>query len=128
MIRSLDAALIVVMIAGAAWTFQIKHKAELSADRAAQLQRQVDHEKERINLLEADWALFNSPARLQQLAERYGDDLKLVPLKSEQIATMNELPSIVLPPEPDSREAAIEPGIDPQKTGGIKPPVKKENR
>ncbi|MEM7300136.1 MAG: hypothetical protein AAF468_03550 [Pseudomonadota bacterium] len=102
MIRSLDLILVAAMICGAVWTFSIKHQAEQSAEEVARLQKLIQAEKEKINLLRADWALLNQPARLQKLAETHAEELQLKPLKSTQIAKEGELPAIRPPEDPEN--------------------------
>ncbi len=123
MIRPLDLILVGAMIASAVWTFQIKHEAELASEKVAGLQKKITLEKERINLLRADWALLTQPARLQELAKKFSDDLKLENLQPGQIVQLDELPDITPPDDPIGALASENEILDDQVTGSIKRPV-----
>lgn len=96
MIRISDMALLAVAVAGAVYTYQIKHEAELSAKRLKTLQAQISAQDRKIALLEADWALETGPARLEKIAISYKDQLHLQPMKSSQIIDSTELPGFRL--------------------------------
>ena len=97
MIRPFDALLIGLVVVGAVWTYRIKHEAEAAADRVSGLQRQIAAERERIMFLRADWSYLGSPVRLEALVERFGDDLKLEPIKATQIVEPFDLPAADVP-------------------------------
>ena len=94
MIRVLDAVLLTAAIAGAIYTFQIKHEAELSAKRVATLKAQIAAQDRKIALLQADWALETAPGRLEKISWRYSDQLMLRAMESTQIIEMHELPDL----------------------------------
>lgn len=93
MLKTIDIVLIAVMVSAAAWTFKIKHEAELIEDQVQIVERKAAAEHETIALLEADWSLLNQPNRLQHLAEAFQADLALEPLRPEQIIEPDELPA-----------------------------------
>ena len=68
MIRIFDIMLLLAAIAGAVYTFQIKHEAEQAAKKLATLRAQIAAQDRKSDLLEADWALETSPARLEEIA------------------------------------------------------------
>jgi len=111
MIRITDALLIVAAIAGAAWTYQIKHEAELSGRRLAELRSDIAAQENKITLLQAGWAIMTSPSRLEKIASNYLDDLELDQLKSTQIISLDELPPI----RPKSPSERIQ--VDRENTG-----------
>ena len=90
--RSLDFILIVVLLAIVGWTFKVKHDSQLALDRIRVLEKKIAAEKTEIDLLHSDWSLLTSPGRLQDLVKKYGDQLNLVPMEPEQLATQGELP------------------------------------
>lgn len=94
--RILNIVLFVVMIAGAAVTYDMKHKAELAAARNAKLTAEIAKEKDSIALLRAEWSLLTQPSRLQTLVDKYSDHFKLQPFSPSQLATIDEIP--VRPP------------------------------
>lgn len=56
----------------------------------ASLERELNHERESLHLLNAEWAYLNRPERLRQLADRH---LDLSPLDSRQIQHVGVLPA-----------------------------------
>lgn len=83
-----------VAVAGAVWTYQIKHEAELSAKHINNLNAQVAAQNRKISLLEADWAIGISPARLERIAAQFAPQLQLIPMSSSQIVDRAELPGL----------------------------------
>lgn len=118
MIRVLDAVLLTAAIAGAIYTFQIKHEAELSAKRVATLKAQIAAQDRKIALLQADWALETAPGRLEKIARRYSDQLMLRAMESTQIIEMHELPDLRPPPSLEVDERLAEDSKE-LTTGGI---------
>jgi hypothetical protein len=97
----------VVAAAGAAiFVFQVKYRAEHVAEEVADLQRQLDREKETLSLLEAEWSLLIQPMRVQDLVERHAETLGLAPLAPAQISRIEALPMRPAGPAPTD-EAAL---------------------
>ena len=117
-VRKLDIALVAVAIAGAVWTYQIKHEAELSAKRIASMKAQIAAQNRKIVLLEADWAIETSPARLEEIARRFEAQLTLKPLESTQIIERHELPNLREAPTEEEGETWAEKN-DETATGSI---------
>jgi hypothetical protein len=90
--RVLNLLFVVAMIAGAALTYDMKHKAELAADHVARLQNEIAKEKDRINVLKAEWSMLTQPARLQELVGKYADYFQLQPFSPDQVATIDQIP------------------------------------
>jgi hypothetical protein len=90
--RILNLVLFVVMIVGAAVTYDMKHKAELAAERNAKIAAEIAKDKDSIALLRAEWALLTQPSRLQALVDKYADHFKLAPFSPTQLATVEEIP------------------------------------
>ena len=111
-------ALIAIAIGGAIWTFQIKHQAELSAKQLNRLRADIQRQNEKIVLLEADWAIITSPDYLEPIAKKYQEQLGLKQMESTQIISLDELPPVRVPPEPEEMIAQGD-GIDATMTGGI---------
>jgi hypothetical protein len=106
MIRWLQVVSVVAATGAAIFVFHVKYRAEAVAERATQLQRELDQENETISLLEAEWSLLIQPARVQELVKRHADILKLQPLDPTQIARIENLPMRPDGPAPDD-EAAL---------------------
>jgi hypothetical protein len=90
--RVFNLVLLVAMIVGAAVTYDMKHKAELAAERNARLEAAIAKDKDSIALLRAEWALLTQPSRLQELVDKYADHFKLQTFSPTQIATIDEIP------------------------------------
>ncbi len=97
--RIFNFVLLAAMIVGAIVTYDMKHKAELAADRVAKLQANIAKEKNAIQLLKAEWSMLDQPARLQTLVTRYSDYFQLQTFNSDQIATIDEIPLRPITPD-----------------------------
>ena len=80
MVRTLNIVFILAVVIGAATVYDMKLAATKSAEKVADLKRQIDEERDSIRHLKAEWSLLNKPDRLQSLVERYNDYLLLEPL------------------------------------------------
>lgn len=92
MFRPLDILFIGLLLAGAAFTYKIKHDSEVAIERVAKLEREIKKEQELTDILKADWALQVSPKRLEILVEKYRGELGLDVLKSENIGGLEQVP------------------------------------
>ncbi|MEP0519823.1 MAG: hypothetical protein ABJO09_07895 [Hyphomicrobiales bacterium] len=95
--------LCLLMVGGAAVTYQIKYQAELAASDARRLAGEIDGLEEDLSRLKAQWSLLNQPSRLQALVESNAEVLPLKPLSPHQVAFLEDVPaksplSLVLPP------------------------------
>ena len=62
--------------------FQVKFKVQNLHRELVEIKQQLEHEKNSVYILKAEWAYLNKPERLQRLAVKF---LDLAELKSEQI-------------------------------------------
>lgn len=92
MIRIINFALLAIMIAGAAVTYEMKHRAEQVAVKVARLNANVTKEKEAIAELKAEWSVLSQPGRLQAVIAKYQDHFRLEPFLASQVATFDEIP------------------------------------
>ncbi len=92
MLRGLNIALIVVLLAGAGWTFKVKGDADSARQKVARLEQRIRTQREAIEILKADWSLLTSPQRLEKLAARYQEELGLEPAKPERIGEIGDIP------------------------------------
>lgn len=112
--------LIAVMVCAAGFTYITKHNAEAELSKVRRLEAAIRFEEETIDVLKADWSLLTQPARLQKLAEAYGDELHLVPVEAHQIAKIEELPARPLRIEDIVGEGTMAgETVDGVTTGGI---------
>lgn len=130
MFRTTDIILIAAMVAAAAFTYTTKHAAEAELSTLRRLERDIRFEKETIDVLKADWALLKQPARLQQLADIYYDELQLVPVQAHQFARIEDIPMkqfsiedllVQVPGEKVAEAGSAEPEatLDDVVTGGV---------
>ncbi|MGY6708848.1 MAG: cell division protein FtsL [Rhizobiaceae bacterium] len=92
MFRTTDIVLIAVMISAAAFTYKTKHDAENRYSEIRRLETQIRVQENAVDVLRADWSLLTQPSRLQRLAERYDEDLGLVPAEAQQFGRIDEIP------------------------------------
>lgn len=92
MMRFINAALAVLVLGTAVWTYSIKYETEKQLAEIRSLKAQIETERETIELLTADWAFLTQPERLQKLAARYQESLKLDVTTATQIVNSSELP------------------------------------
>jgi hypothetical protein len=84
--------MIMVMISAAAVTFRIKAESEAQLREVRTLERQIAHEEESIDLLEADWSLLTQPSRVQKLVDAHKDELGLQATISRQVTSVESIP------------------------------------
>ena len=105
MIRWLQITSVLAALGAAVFVFQAKFQAEAVAERASELQRQLDQENETVSLLKAEWSLLIQPQRVQELVTRHADRLKLQPLDPTQITKLEKLPMRPKGPAPEDESA-----------------------
>jgi hypothetical protein len=92
MSRIINLILLVVMIIGAAVTYDMKHKAEKAAERVARLEASIARERDAMQLLRAELSMLTQPGRLQAVVDRYVDHFKLEPFSPSQYVRLDEIP------------------------------------
>ncbi|MCW5714245.1 MAG: hypothetical protein KIT43_07030 [Bauldia sp.] len=90
--RLLTPVLLIVMFAGALWTYQTKHYAVEEARYVNQLRDQIEDERVRLSLLKAEWSELTQPGRLQQIVEAYPDRLGLQPFGISRMVRITDIP------------------------------------
>ena len=107
--RFLNLCVLVLLIAAAAYVYEIKFEAILRAERVAKMRGDLQRERDAIAALRAEWTTLENPARIQGLARRH---LHLRPAEATQYDTLDRLPerppSIVQPPPVDAIAETIE--------------------
>lgn len=109
MSRLINIVLFLFVLLGAFWLYQVKHEAKEEESRIVKLEQQIEDEKEALLLLKAEWSYLNRPERVQQLSERFADQLGLSEVQPYQIGTVADLPERVQEP---SEVDADKPTID----------------
>jgi hypothetical protein len=88
-LRVLNFVLIGVLVLAAAYVYRIKFEATVQAEHLAKLRGAVQHERDKIASLRAQWGELDEPARIQELIKRF---LKLRQIVPSQFDTLDHLP------------------------------------
>jgi cell division protein FtsL len=70
-------------------TFQIKYRVQAQEQELTRIDRQIQRDRDAIQVLHAEWAHLNDPGRLADLARRH---LDLAPVAGVQIVHFDVLP------------------------------------
>jgi cell division protein FtsL len=107
--RFLNLCVLALLVAAAAYVYEIKFESTLRAERVAKMRGDIQRERDAIAALRAEWSTLENPARLQGLARRH---LRLRPPDSAQYDPLERLPerplSIVQTPPTDAIADKIE--------------------
>ena len=107
--RFLNLCVLALLIAAAAFVYEIKFESTLRGERIAKMRGDIQRERDAIAALRAEWSTLENPARIQGLARRH---LRLRPPESAQYDSLDRLPerppSIVQPPAADAIADKIE--------------------
>jgi hypothetical protein len=107
--RFLNLCVLALLIAAAAFVYEIKFESTLRGERIAKMRGDIQRERDAIAALRAEWSTLENPARIQGLARRH---LRLRPPESAQYDSLERLPerppSIVQPPAADAIADKIE--------------------
>jgi cell division protein FtsL len=89
MMRILNILVIGALVAAAAYVYKVKFESTLQVERLAKLRMEIRKEQDMIASLRAEWSKLDTPARIQELANRH---LKLRPIDPRQFDTLRSLP------------------------------------
>ena len=116
--RILHFSVLILLIAAAAYVYEIKFESTLRAERVAKMRVDVQRERDAIASLRAEWATLDNPARIQGLARRH---LQLRPADASQYDPLNRLPDrppvVIQPQSADAIASVIETTDSPAATG-----------
>lgn len=73
------------------WAYRENYATQAEIDRVAALSLQIGRARERLAILEAEWAYLNRPDRLRHLADMNFDRLGLLALRAEQFSTPRDV-------------------------------------
>lgn len=90
MMRVLNFLVIAALVAAAAHVYRIKFESTRQVERIATLRMEIRQEHDTIAALRAEWSKLDSPARIQELANRH---LSLKPVDPRQFDTLRNLPA-----------------------------------
>jgi hypothetical protein len=98
--RLLNFCVLILLVAAAAYVYEIKFESTMRAERVAKMRGDVQRERDAIAALRAEWTALENPARVQGLARRH---LHLRPAEAIQYDALDRLPerppAIVQPPQ-----------------------------
>jgi hypothetical protein len=87
--RVLNLCVLALLVAAAAYVYEIKFESTLRAERVAKMRADVQRERDAIAALRAEWTTLENPARIQGLARRH---LRLLPADATQYDALDRLP------------------------------------
>ena len=87
--RLLNLCVLVLLVAAAAYVYEIKFESTLRAERVAKMRGDLLRERDAIAALRAEWATLENPARIQGLSARH---LPLRPADAAQYDPLDNLP------------------------------------
>ena len=90
MIRFLNIVAAAALIGSAVYAYTIKYQTIYRADQIAKLTRQIQQERDGLNMQRAEWAHLTRPDRIAPLADKYLTDLEMT--RPNQIVTFAQLP------------------------------------
>jgi hypothetical protein len=93
-VRLLHLSVIVALIMAAAYVYDIKFEATMQAEQLAKLRGEIRRERDAIAAMRAEWAKLETPARIQDLAQRH------LPLKSLEALQFDSLAGLPERPKP----------------------------
>ncbi|MBK45666.1 MAG: cell division protein FtsL [Roseovarius sp.] len=93
MMRSLLHVLTVLAVIGLAfWAYRENYRTQEALAEAERLQRGIAEARQRLRMLNAEWAYLNRPDRLMDLVELNYDRLGLMPLEPYQFGRVDQVP------------------------------------
>lgn len=93
MTRYFNALLVFLMILSAAAVYDMKYEAKIEGENVARLERKITQEQETISLLKAEWSTLSQPSRLEDMVRRHAEIFNLIPMTSNNIGTLDDIPA-----------------------------------
>lgn len=95
--RSLFVVFSAIAVIGLAfWAYRENYQTQEAQAEAEALQREISFARDRLRVLNAEWAYLNRPQRLRDLADLNFDTLGLVALRAEQFGKIDQ---VAYPPD-----------------------------
>ena len=82
------------------WAYHENYRTQAAISHAERLESQIATARQRLRVLNAEWAYLNRPSRLRELADINFDRLGLMPLEAQQFGRIDD---VDYPPETDLR-------------------------
>ncbi|MEM6480802.1 MAG: cell division protein FtsL [Pseudomonadota bacterium] len=81
----------ILLIGLAFWAYRENYETQSAQARATALQSEIASARERLRMLNAEWAYLNRPDRLRDLAQINFDRLGLLPLRADQFGPIDQV-------------------------------------
>ncbi len=81
----------VAVISLAFWAYRENYETQAAQSEAQKIQREIADARQRLRVLNAEWAYLNRPQRLRDLADLNFEKLGLVPLRPEQFGKIDQV-------------------------------------
>ncbi len=82
----------IVVITLAFWAYRENYETQTAMKKSRDLQQQISSARERLRVLNAEWAYLNRPERLRDLADMNFARLGLLPLEAYQFSMPDQIP------------------------------------
>jgi len=90
--RSFFYVLTAVMVIGLAfWAYRENYETQAAQARSEAVQQQIADQRQRLRVLNAEWAYLNRPDRLRDLVEINFDQLGLLPFQPYQFGKIDQV-------------------------------------
>lgn len=100
MMRLLNILVIGALVAAAAYVYKIKFESTRQAERIAKVRMEIRREQDAIASLRAEWSKLETPARIQELAQRHLTTLRPIdPRQFDTLRNLPERPPDLVPPD-----------------------------
>lgn len=100
MMRLLNILVIGALVAAAAYVYKIKFESTRQAERIAKVRMEIRQEQDAIASLRAEWSKLETPARIQELAQRHLTTLRPIdPRQFDTLRNLLERPPDLVPPD-----------------------------
>ncbi len=120
MLKPIDIVFVSMVLAAATATYVVKYGSQIKHSSVAKLEHKIEVEKEAIDILNANWSLLTSPARLQDLSEAHEAELHLQDLDPKQIIAIEDIPMRPIELPKNRNVQNLQDGNDEVVTGSIK--------
>ena len=73
------------------WAYKTNYASRAALLRVEVINKQIDHERHQIKILNAEWEFLNRPERLRKLVEYYFDELRLIPISPQNFTSYDRI-------------------------------------
>ena len=73
------------------WAYKTNYASRSALLRVESINKQINHERYQIKILNAEWEFLNRPERLRKLVEYYFDELRLIPISPQNFTSYDRI-------------------------------------